>query len=136
LNNTLTGNAGNNTLDGAEGSDLLSASAGDDSYQFTAVSFGADTIDDLSGTDFVDLSSFAIGSVISWTAVDGIDGDGNLEHLIIDFGGGNSVTILNYYDNTSSSEDTSGAGAGHIETLIFSDNPAVDLTQVHAFVVG
>jgi|GEM_PF-259753 len=119
LDNTLTGNSGNNSLAGG---------AGNDSYTGFSGNFGADTLDDASGTDTASFAGLTTTQA-SWTAVDS-NADGKLDQLVIDFGSGNSITINNYFDNSSSLISSSAAGTGAIEQLVFDNNSNVNFATV------
>jgi hypothetical protein len=79
----------------------------------------------------LNLSEWRLSDVSSWAAVDGADGGSRFDSLVITFAAGSTITITDYYDDSSSTEDTLGAGAGHIETIVFADDASVDLAQVH-----
>lgn len=92
---TLRGNSGNDTLDGAAGADRLIGGTGDDVFVF-APGGGADDIRDFTagaGTeDVIDLSGMgaSFDEFAEVQAVASDDGDGN---IVIDFGGGDVITI-------------------------------------------
>jgi len=119
-NDTLIGGNGNDVLRGGFGNDNLLGGSGNDTYRYTEVNFGADTITDTSGTDLIDLGIFSVFSVASWQALDS-NNDSFMDQLLIDFGSGNSLTINNYFDNTSIDDDLCGAGAGVIENIVFNN---------------
>jgi Cadherin domain/RTX calcium-binding nonapeptide repeat (4 copies) len=107
--NTLTGNAGNDELLGEEGNDT-----------YRGVE-GQDVIDDASGSaDGLVLDDRASSSA-TFTPLDGPDADNNYEDLRVELGGGNSVIIKRYFDDTSARVLASGPGAGLIENVRFSD---------------
>jgi Ca2+-binding RTX toxin-like protein len=89
---TLQGNAGNNRLDGRGGNDVLQGLAGNDTFVF-AENFGSDTVSDYQpGSDRFDLRG-----------VDGLNSYADVQalmnqvgaHVVIDFGGGDLLKILN-----------------------------------------
>ncbi len=83
---------------------------------------------------FVDFIAGSDTTDATWTAVDS-DADTYLDQLVIDFGSGNKVTIEDYFDNTTTDDDTSGAGSGFIESLVFDDDASVNLTEAQALIV-
>ena len=91
-NNTLIGNDAANRLDGKGGDDLLTGGLGADTFTFTAAS-GHDTVSDFSvaQNDKINVNAYTLGVAYSHGVTIGQDGSGN---AVIDFGGGNSVTIL------------------------------------------
>lgn len=140
LNNTITGNSGHNLLNGDQGSDTLIGALGDDTligglgndsliggadndvYQGFSGNFGVDTIWDISGTaDRLSLTNYASSDVVSWQALDGDQVDGKLQDLRIEFANGNVILIKKYFNNASGDVVQSGAGAGLIESILFSD---------------
>jgi Ca2+-binding RTX toxin-like protein len=93
--NTLIGQAGNDTLEGRGGNDTLTGGSGDDTFVYSDGD-GNDTITDfVAGAgmpDKIDLtgvaSIFALSDVLALATQDGAD-------TLIDFGGGNSIRLLN-----------------------------------------
>jgi Ca2+-binding RTX toxin-like protein len=139
--NSITGDAGNDTIEGKGGADTLNGGTGDDSlmggaqddtYTGYSGSFGADIIDDASGSETVDISSFATNGV-TWSAVD-TDSDTFVDKLLIDFGSGNTISILHYFSDTTTDDDTSSAGAGCIEHFVCSDDGDVTFANVQALI--
>lgn len=129
---TVIGGTGNDTFIGSGGNDLLQGHDGNDTYNgFLAAAFGADVINDLSGLDtlnFYDgVNGFASGAVANWISLDLFDGggalsaDGNMDSLLIDLGGGDTVTIHHYFDNSAATAAGSGAGTGAMDTIHFSN---------------
>jgi len=101
-----------------------------DTYHNFIGSFGNDTINDAGGLDWLNLSNHNLASV-SWLGLDS-NNDTFIDSLKLDFGSGDSITIQNYFDNTSANASLVGAGAGHLEHIIFADNPNVDLQNVQS----
>ncbi len=134
-NDTLSGAGGDDILVGGTGNDSLAGGADNDTYRDFIGTFGTDIINDASGSaDILDLSNYALSDVTSWQAVDGPDPASRIDRLVINFAGGNSITIFNYFDDASTDEDLCGAGTGHIETIIFSDDSSVDLAQIKSII--
>jgi Ca2+-binding RTX toxin-like protein len=133
-NNLLEGTDGNDTIIGGLGDDILGGSHNNDTYQSFTDNFGVDTIRDLSGTDTLDLSNFNLADVVSWVAVDSDDGDSNMDQLLITFAGGNTITVDDYFNNTTADDNTCGQGVGYIETIIFADDSVVDFVQVQGLI--
>ncbi len=132
---TLDAGYGNDTLRGDGGDDLLLGGAGNDAYTVLSTSSGLDIIDDVSGTS--DSASFAGFNTtqFTWEAIDNdSDANGYVDALLIEYDGSHSVTIENYFDNSSTDDDTSNAGAGYIETLIFSDNSSVNFADAQGLI--
>jgi Ca2+-binding RTX toxin-like protein len=143
LSNTLTGNSGNNYLNGSTGNDTLIGGTGNDTfyggsgndrYDNFSAGFGNDIISDYSGGDTLDLSQFSYLSP-TWEAADGADTNPYLDQLIIDFGS-YEITIMNYFNNRSMDDDSSGRGSGLIERIIFSNDSDVDFAQVQLLILG
>ncbi len=131
-NDTLTGGDGNDNLRGGTGDDILIGGDGNDTYRFTDINFGAETITDSSGTnDLIDTGIFSVFDVDSWQAID-TNADTFVDQLFLDFGSGNTITINNYFDNTSASDNLSGAGTGATEYIVFYDN-WIDFSEVQYF---
>ncbi|MEM9619535.1 MAG: calcium-binding protein [Pseudomonadota bacterium] len=93
---TLDGNAGSDTLDGGDGDDRIFTGNGDDVIRFD-VGDDADTIADFQAgaatLDSIDVSAFGaafdtLGEVLAASTDLGSD-------MIIEFGGGDSITLLN-----------------------------------------
>ncbi|UVC12544.1 hypothetical protein IHQ71_30400 (plasmid) [Rhizobium sp. TH2] len=88
-NDIILGRGGDDSLDGKAGSDILSGGQGNDTFIFAA-GYGKDTIRDFDadgGVGFQDLISATFGDV------DEIVKSG--KNTIIDFGGGDTLTLLN-----------------------------------------
>jgi Ca2+-binding RTX toxin-like protein len=123
-NDTLTGTSGDDfisggggadQLEGEGGNDTLVGGVGNDSYVI-ASSGGLDIINDISGSaDVLFFSNYAEGDAI-FNRID-TNEDGTYTSLEMDFGGGNVVTILNYF----SESNFFSAGEGCIEQIIFTD---------------
>jgi Ca2+-binding RTX toxin-like protein len=133
-NDTLDGGSGNDTLNGGTGNDLLKGNSGNDSYIGFSALTGMDIIDDASGIDSANFSNFSTANA-TWTAVDGADADAFVDQLLIDFGNGFSVTVLNYFSNTNLDDDLSIAGSGAIESLIFSNDSSVTFADVQRLIL-
>jgi len=89
LANILTGNSGSNVLDGGYGADSLTGGAGADMFLFK-LSSGADTITDFSAADGDSIKVHAFSQGVAhaeWIVQNGSD-------VVIDLGGGNSITVL------------------------------------------
>ena len=92
-NDTLIGNTANNTLNGGAGNDTMTGGAGDDIF---AYSLGLDTITDFvagaGGIDEIDLRGVAgfqsLANVLAHATQSGAN-------TVIDFGGGNTLTLQN-----------------------------------------
>jgi Ca2+-binding RTX toxin-like protein len=90
-NDTLIGNAGNDTLIGGAGNDLLQGGTGADVFEFASGS-GADTIADFNGSeDRIDVRAYGVDSAADAAAFASNVGSS----LLINFGGGNQITINN-----------------------------------------
>ncbi|MCK6450185.1 MAG: hypothetical protein L6R19_04910 [Alphaproteobacteria bacterium] len=87
---TALGNMGDDVLNGGLGNDLLKGGAGADTYVIDSLS-GADVISHFDKFDVVDLS--ALGSFFDVTDVQAASTDVR-GGVLIDLGGGNSLTIL------------------------------------------
>ncbi|MBW8882577.1 MAG: hypothetical protein JF615_14485 [Asticcacaulis sp.] len=90
--NTLIGNGGNNILSGRGGNDSLTGGLGADQFVFGTNS-GSDTVTDFSATqnDRFNVHALAHGAVGGGgITLSQVGGD-----VLIDLGGGNTVTVLN-----------------------------------------
>jgi Ca2+-binding RTX toxin-like protein len=140
--NMLTGNGGNDTLiagDGADtligglGDDDLQGGSGNDAYLGLSTTSGADVITDTAGTaDSVTINANSYTAL--WSAVDS-DSDGHVDQLVIDFGGGHSVTINDYFSGTAETVEESTAGSGAIESLLFNDQ-TLNFAAVQSLLTG
>jgi Ca2+-binding RTX toxin-like protein len=106
-NNTLLGQSGNDTIEGREGNDTLSGGGGNDNFVFSDGD-GADVITDfLAGPgigDVIDLSG--VSSVTNFDDVLALAADNGV-NTVIDFGGGDVVTINNVLVSMLNSNDFS-----------------------------
>lgn len=92
-NNRLFGNAGNDTLTGGAGDDHLFGGAGADVFVFDT-NHGADTIHDLGPSDMIRLHHDLLGNTAqTGTAVLANHATLTGGTTILDFGGGNTITI-------------------------------------------
>ena len=88
----------------------------------SSLNFGNGTIQDDSGTsDQVLLTTFVFSDVVSWQAVDSNDTGNAVDSVRINISAEDSILIANYFNNTSTQASQSGAGAGLIEGIQFSD---------------
>lgn len=83
----LEGNAGNDTLDGGAGNDVLRGGLGADTFVFAT---GADRIVDMQPVDTVEIAAGLLGGASDVGGFASLDADG---FVILDFGGGNSLTF-------------------------------------------
>ncbi|MBX9778457.1 MAG: hypothetical protein K2Y71_29130, partial [Xanthobacteraceae bacterium] len=101
--NQLWGVDGNDTLDGGGGSDLMWGMAGDDTFVY---SIGVDAIRDFTagagGVDEVDLRSWSSITSLADVMARATQVDAN---TVIDFGGGNTLTLDNVNKNNLVSSD-------------------------------
>ncbi len=127
LNNYLNGGRGDDFLDGKVGNDILVGGQGNDTYLFSNNFFGHDIVNDISGmSDFIDLRMFTIDEVSSWTAQDS-SADSYFDQLLLNFTSGSSLTIQNFFDNSSNLLSNLTAGQGNIENIAFQgENPQSD----------
>ncbi|WP_439598267.1 calcium-binding protein [Falsiroseomonas sp.] len=89
--NTLRGNAGNDVLDGGAGNDLLVGGEGTDFFVFDK-GYGADRIGDFEdGIDRIDLRGTGLTFAQAGTVLDDMTQLGS--DLVIDFGGGDQITM-------------------------------------------
>ncbi len=92
----LKGDAGEDTLNGRFGDDLVTGGAGDDLFEFRQ-SHGSDTYDDFvagAGTDdAIELIAFGTAFDTFAEVIAAASDNGN--HTTIDFGGGDSILLLN-----------------------------------------
>ncbi len=92
----LKGDAGDDTLNGRFGDDLVTGGAGDDLFEFRQ-SHGNDTYDDFvagAGTDdAIELIAFGTAFDTFAEVIAAASDNGN--HTTIDFGGGDSILLLN-----------------------------------------
>ncbi|WP_052249011.1 calcium-binding protein [Leisingera sp. ANG-Vp] len=89
----LFGDAGDDYLDGGTGNDTLTGGEGFDSFVFNG---GNDRITDYASESITIDSELLGGQANAQSAVDGaeiVDGS-----IVVDFGGGNSLRLLNYDD--------------------------------------
>ena len=77
--------------------------------------FGADTIADTDDNDLLDLTQFLQASAV-FSGLD-MDTNGFWDNLFIDMGGGDTITIEDYFDNLSNL----AAGTGLLESIAFND---------------
>jgi Ca2+-binding RTX toxin-like protein len=116
----VTGGQGSDTFTGDTQNNTFVDAAGDEMYLgYAAGGFGSDVIQDSSGSDtliFGDfLGGFSSSDASDWTFTGGTGNDLLITLSVAD--GGGSISIHNYF---SSSAHT-GAGAGEIENIQFSD---------------
>lgn len=102
-NDTLVGNAVANRLDGGAGNDTLTGNGGNDVFVYEG---GADTITDFAagggGGDQIDLTAFnTIGDLSAVLALATTSGN----DTVIDFGGGNTLTLKNVLPGDLASND-------------------------------
>jgi len=90
---------------------------------------GHDIINDIEGQDTLKFGTKQIKDA-SLKALDGLDQDSNMDSLLIDFGGGNSVTILHYFDNQTTDVSKMKPGAGLIENIIFNDGKILHFNDI------
>ncbi|MBU0801599.1 MAG: cadherin domain-containing protein, partial [Alphaproteobacteria bacterium] len=102
-NDTISGGSGNDILSGGEGDDIVSGGSGNDIFIYTA---GSDWYSDTSGADEVHISA-ELGYTSS--SIVGLYGTAE-EDLIIDFGNGSIVTLVDALHHTASK---------HIEKIKF-----------------
>ena len=114
-NDTITGNSAANVLTGGGGNDTLTGAAGDDTFVYSS---GADTITDFvagaGGVDEIDLRAFTsihnLADVLALATQSGAN-------TIINFGGGNTLTLQNVTKTDLISGDfvfaTSTSAASH-----------------------
>jgi len=112
FNDILTGSSGNNILRGLDGNDILNGGAGADTFEFTSLTHGSDTVTDfMSGTDKVGLTELLDSA-----------GLGNLDYATL-ISQGNLVMETGFFatglsSNSASIQDTriyidvDGIGAG------------------------
>lgn len=126
-NDTITGSTaanliitagGNDTLSGGIGADTLQGGSGNDTYTNFQVGDGADIVDDLSGTnDMLNLGYFAL-SAVTFSGIDtNFDGDSNIDSLFVNLGNGQTITVLNYFNNASANVHACAGGSGLIESI-------------------
>jgi Ca2+-binding RTX toxin-like protein len=90
-NDVLRGNAGNDTLIGGQGNDALYGGTGSDTFVFAPES-GLDIIYDFNAAeDKLDLRGYSIDTSTEFALVAANSG----ANVLVNFGGGNTVTILN-----------------------------------------
>ena len=88
--NSLSGLGGNDRLDGGGGNDILTGGTGADNFVFSLAS-GVDTITDFSAPshDAINVHAYSNGVIhLDWITQSGSD-------VIIDLGGGNTITVQN-----------------------------------------
>lgn len=118
-NDTLVGNAVANHLDGGAGNDTLTGNGGNDVFVYEG---GADTITDFAAGggvgDQIDLTAFsAIADLAAVLALATQSGN----NTVINFGGGNTLTLLNVLPGSLASNDfifavvPTGAPPTHID---------------------
>ena len=91
---TLDGGIGNDILDGGIGDDILIGGEGDDTFVFLQGT-GEDTVNDfVQGEDVLDVSDI-FSNAADAVAASALDGAGN---TVVDFGFGNSVTLVGIND--------------------------------------
>jgi Ca2+-binding RTX toxin-like protein len=140
-NDTLSGGLGNDTLNGGSGSDTyLFASTTLPEYHWLAADTGTDIIDDTSGgsADVLYLYGWNTSDVETWQAVDGTDPGNQVDTLVITLNSGQIISILNYFDNTSTDDDLSHAGTGCIESIIFNagaGDTVVDFAAIQSLIL-
>lgn len=137
-NDTLRGGSGNDVLYGEDGNDILYGESGSDTYyggaggnliesQNGADMFyyggGEDVINDTGGTDQIVLSSGIVLADLTFTRVSTPNTVNTYNDLLITIAGSGSIQIQRFYT-------TSGAGAGVIESILFSDTSTLNLTTL------
>ena len=109
----LRGGAGNDTLNGGIGDDTMYGGAGADTFVFSTGNNHDTVIDFVSGTDKIDLTAYGFADFAAVQAAMHDDGDGN---AVIDFGGGNDVTLNGVHSNQVQSGDVIlSAGPAQVE---------------------
>lgn len=101
---TLTGDGNANVLDGGAGNDSLDGGAGDDRFDFRTGD-GNDTVDGfVAGARTEDVIDFSIDAAITGTGdlSIGDDGSGN---ALIEYGSGDSITLLGVDHNNLDADD-------------------------------
>ncbi|MCK6450186.1 MAG: hypothetical protein L6R19_04915 [Alphaproteobacteria bacterium] len=98
---TLRGGSGDDTIDGGEGNDLLLGGAGADTYVIGPLS-GEDVIGHFDKFDVVDLSALGLFGDVADVQAASTDVRGG---VLIDLGGGNSLTILGKFTATLDNGD-------------------------------
>jgi len=98
--NTLTGGKGDDRCYGSKGNDLLVGGKGDDTFFFED-KWDKDTIKDFSGKDKIDLSDFKLDNYSDVKAM----ADNSHGNVVIDFGGGDVLTIAHMHVSQLGSGD-------------------------------
>ena len=109
------GSSKDDTLIGSTADNRLEGGDGDDTYVMGGAGFGADTIADTDDNDLLDLTQFLQASAV-FSGLD-MDTNGFWDNLFIDMGGGDTITIEDYFDNLSNL----AAGTGLLESIAFND---------------
>jgi Ca2+-binding RTX toxin-like protein len=130
-NDTLYGDDGSDKLYGEDGNDRLIpddgnnhlyGGAGNDVYDYRKGMDGFDIISDASGVADRFVFGGLVSDIDSWAATDS-NNNGFVDALVIygDDDLSESVTILNYFNDTAATAAASAAGTGAIESLVFTD---------------
>ncbi|MDD3149761.1 MAG: calcium-binding protein, partial [Candidatus Gastranaerophilales bacterium] len=129
-NDIIYGDNGNDIIKGETGNDMLYGGSGNDTYEsYNELNFGIDTINDSSGTDYLDLSDFKLNQA-DFSAFNS-NSDSYIDGLRITFNSQNIINIMNYFDNSSSDDDQSSPGDGCIEYIYFS-NATVEFADIQS----
>ncbi len=129
--------SGNNRFVDSHGSDTYFAGAGNDSFFFRTPNENAqDIIYGGAGNNWLILSTFKMTDFFFYAVDTGSDGDAFLNDLILynpelDW----EITLDDYFNNTSTDDDASGAGAGHIDFISFSDRQNLNLSDVQSILL-
>jgi len=92
---TLLGNQGVDVIDGGAGNDDLRGGTLADTFIF-AVGHDADSISDFEETqDILSLSSALVGGLTDTAAIIALYGDASSGQVVFDFGGGDTITLVN-----------------------------------------
>jgi Ca2+-binding RTX toxin-like protein len=142
LNNQITGGGGGNS----SSPELMNGEDGSDTYKGYApgVATGVDYIQDTpvltttTNVDKLNLAKFNLADAsfgYGW-----FGGEPGFTFLSMGLHDGQELVggifLLDYFDGTSTELCTIKPGTGHIEKIIFADDPNVDFAQVKSFVCG
>ncbi|MBR1942981.1 hypothetical protein IJ843_04530, partial [bacterium] len=112
-NDTIYGGLGDDTIIGGAGNDKLYGDAGINTFKFVGDD-GRDIVYSGNGRDILDFTEAGIASINSDS---GLKFTVSGKNLILSYRNGNSVTVANYFKNTSSSVKTVVTGDGEHSIL-------------------
>jgi hypothetical protein len=134
LNNQITGGGGGNS----SAAELMNGEDGSDTYKGYAPgrATGIDYIQDTpvlttkTNVDKLNLAKFNLAADLAAYGYGYFGSEPRYTFLFFIFQDGSTVYLLDYFDGSSTDICTTKRGTGHIEKIIFANEPNVDFAQV------